>query len=178
MDSAEQAKYEWEEPEMGESDLVIPSEPGQLQKEDFTLSACFEKVSKDETVSSFYGERFLVKQGLLYRQSEEGTQLVVPKAQRRKVLELSHSIPWAGHMGFMKTLMRISKRFYWPGMYSKVKEYCKTCPECQLTVGRTPAKAPFIPIPAVDTPFERIGIDIVGPVERSQKREPVYSGNL
>lgn len=170
MDSSERTKFECEEPEIDESDFVIPSELGQLQKEDVTLAKCFGKVSEDATVSSLYGETFRLKQGLLYRQSEEeGLQLVVPKAQRRKVLELSHSIPWSGHMGFMKTLMRVSKRFYWPGMYTEVKEYCKTCPECQLAVGRTPAKAPLIPIPVVDTPFERIGVDIVGPVERSQK---------
>ncbi|KAG1955346.1 gag-pol fusion protein [Pimephales promelas] len=174
IDSSQQTKFEWEEPEIAESEFVIPSELGQLgqplQKEDATLSECFGKVSKDATVSSLYGETFMVEQGLLYRQSEkEGSQLVVPKSQHRKVLELSHSIPWSGHMGFMKTLRRVSKRFYWPGMYTEVKEYCKTCPECQLAVGRAPAKAPLVPIPAVDAPFERIGVDIVGPVERSQK---------
>lgn len=122
MDSSEQTKFEWEEPEIDESDFVIPSELGQLQKEDTTLSESFGKVSKDATVSSLYGEMFMMKQGLLYRQSEEeGSQLVVPKAQLRKVLELSHSIPWSGHMGFMKTLRRVSKQFYWPGMYTEVK---------------------------------------------------------
>ncbi len=53
-------------------------------------------------------------------------------------------------------------------MYSDVKEFCETCPECQLTVGRTPAYAPLIPLPVVDTPFERIGVDVVGPLEKSQ----------
>ncbi len=54
-------------------------------------------------------------------------------------------------------------------MYSELKEFCKPCPECQLTTGRTPAYAPLIPLPVVDTPFERIGVDIVGPVEKSQR---------
>lgn len=53
-------------------------------------------------------------------------------------------------------------------MYTDIKEYCQTCPECQLTSGRTPAYAPLIPLPVIDVPFERIGVDVVGPVERSQ----------
>lgn len=54
-------------------------------------------------------------------------------------------------------------------MYSEVKEFCKACPEYQLTAARSPAIAPLIPIPAVSIPFERIGIDVVGPVEKSQR---------
>lgn len=105
----------------------------------------------------------MIKNGLLYRKTkEEGTQLLVPTAYHRKVLELGHYIPWAGHLGFMKTLMRISKRFYWPGLYTEVKGYCKSCPECQLTKFRVPAIAPLVPIPAVKMPFERIGVDYCG----------------
>ncbi len=112
----------------------------------------------------------MVDNDLLYRQTkEEGKQLLVPKEYRKRVLEEGHSIPWAGHLGFMKTLVRISKRFYWPGMYSEVKNYCKSCPECQLIKGRAPAIAPLVPIPAVETPFERNGVDMVGPLDRSQK---------
>ncbi len=50
----------------------------------------------------------MVENDLLYRQTkEEGKQLLVPKEYRKRVLEESHSIPWAGHLGFMKTLVRI-----------------------------------------------------------------------
>ncbi len=34
------------------------------------------------------------------------------KAFREEVLEIEHPIPWEGHLSFMKTLMRIDKRFY------------------------------------------------------------------
>ncbi len=53
-------------------------------------------------------------------------------------------------------------------MYTDIKEYCQTCPECQLTTGRTPAYAPLVPLPVIDVPFERIGVDVIGPLERSQ----------
>ncbi len=89
----------------------------------------------------------MIDNDLLYRQSDSGRQLVLPKTCRVKVSRVGHTIPWAGHLGFMKTFMRISKRFFWPGMYSEV---------------------PLITLPVISTPFEQIGVDIVGPVERSQ----------
>lgn len=170
INSSDQQQFDLAEPEMNENDLTIPNELAKLQRDDKTLSDCFQKADNDSVLSSLCGETFLIKNSLLYRQTkEEGTQLLVPRAYRREVLKLGHSIPWAGNLGFMKTLMRISKRFYWPGMYSEVKDYCKSCPECQMSTGRAPPIAPLVPIPAVETPFERIGVDIVGPVERSQK---------
>lgn len=111
-----------------------------------------------------------MKRNLLYRQSkEDDTQVVIPKQYRKQILELGHSVLWSGHMGFMKTLMRIVKRFYWPGLYSEVKIFCKTCQECQTTDGKSPSIATLVPIPAVSTPFERIGVDVVGPLQKSQK---------
>lgn len=170
LETSEQAEVGVEEPELTEADIVVPGNLAQLQRDDSTLTECFKQAEGNEGVVSLFGETFVVQNGLLYRQSkEDGLQLIVPKTYRKEVLELGHSIPWAGHLAFMKTLMRIAKRFYWPKMYSEVKEFCKSCPECQLTTGRTPAYAPLIPLPVVDTPFERIGVDIVGPVEKSQR---------
>ncbi|XP_067281115.1 uncharacterized protein [Pseudorasbora parva] len=170
INSSEQLNVELEEPEVDELDVSISNDIAKLQTEDATLADCFHKISKETAVNLLNAEMFVIKQGLLYRQSkEEGTQLVVPKTYRKEVMELAHSIPWSGHLGFMKTLMRIAKRFFWPGMYVEVKEFCKACPECQLAAGRKPSVAPLVPIPAVNVPFERIGVDVVGPVEKSQK---------
>lgn len=168
INTAGQASEDVSEPELCESDIVIPNGLSQLQREDPTLATCFDQSRQSDDTVLLDGS-FVLKHELLYRQTKEGDlQLVVPKAQRSEVLKLGHSIPWSGHLGFAKTCLRISKRFYWPRMYTDIKEYCQTCPECQLTSGRTPAYAPLIPLPVIDVPFERIGVDVVGPVERSQ----------
>ncbi len=54
-------------------------------------------------------------------------------------------------------------------MYSEVKEYCRTCPECQLAAGKAPAIAPLVSVPAVGTPFEKIAVDVIGPLQKTQK---------
>lgn len=51
-------------------------------------------------------------------------------------------------------------------MYTKVKDYCKTCPGCQLTAGKHIALVPLMPGPFIS--FERIGVEIVNPVKSSQ----------
>lgn len=108
------------------------------------------------------------KKVILYRQFESTNQLVVPQCVREVILQLSHSIPWAGHRGKHKTLARIKRHFYWPGLRRDVTQYCKSCPECQKVSMRSPSRAPLQPLPVVGTPFERLGMDIVGLVERSR----------
>lgn len=95
-------------------------------------------------------------------------QLVVPNAARDTVLVLGHSIPWAGHLGKHKTLAHTRRHFHWPGLWADVAQFCWTCPQCQKTSGKGPCRAPLHPLPIVSTPFERLGMDIVGPVERSK----------
>lgn len=52
-------------------------------------------------------------------------------------------------------------------MYMQIKDYCKSCPECQLTGVKHTAPVPIVPLPVISTPFECAGVDIVGPVKRS-----------
>ena len=95
-------------------------------------------------------------------------QLVLPKQYRVNVLKLAYSIPLSGHLGIDKTTQRILRRFYWPTVFKDVKEYCKQCPECQLCSKQKPRKSPLVHLPIMGEPFERIAMDIVGPLPRSR----------
>ena len=80
--------------------------------------------------------------------------MVVPGPMRQKVMTLA--------------LARVGSRFSWPNMYTDVTEFVRTCSECQLTSGRAAPRAHLHPLPIIDTPIARIGMDIVGPLERSK----------
>ena len=95
-------------------------------------------------------------------------QLVLPKACRRKVMELAHEIPLAGHMDKEKTRRRILQRFYWPTLYKDVEEYCKCCLQCQKSNNKGVQRAPLIPLPIVGEPFKGIAMDIIGPLPKSR----------
>uniref|UniRef100_A0A3Q3BI90 Gypsy retrotransposon integrase-like protein 1 n=1 Tax=Kryptolebias marmoratus TaxID=37003 RepID=A0A3Q3BI90_KRYMA len=156
------------EPEIDEL-LVIPSNIVQLQRQDPSLVPLFAKCSQESTqITEGVREVFIVKNERLYRRSRGGDQLVVPKSLRPIVLQLAHSVPWAGHLGYVKTFSRMSNRFFWPQQFSDTVQYCKSCPQCQLTAPcKKGDRAPLIPMPVIDTPFSRIAMDVVGPLEKS-----------
>lgn len=96
-------------------------------------------------------------------------QLVVPSTFRVKVLQRAHSHPWAGHQGKARTPSWVLEEFFWPQDTEDVKEFCRSCPQCQVAIQRSPAKAPLTPKPIITTPFERIAMDFVGPLPWSAR---------
>ena len=145
----------------------------ELQESDITLSRVREAVASSRNPSE--GE-FFKRNGLIHRrwtppgrgEEYEIEQLVLPKACRRKVLELGHEIPLAGHLGVEKTRQRILRRFYWPTVFKDIEEYCRCCERCQKSNPRKVQPAPLIPLPVITEPFRRIAMDIVGPLPRSR----------
>ena len=120
--------------------------------------------------------KFVQKKGLLYRQFTKGNkvtlQLVIPVGFRQKVLRLAHETLLAGHLGIKKTLDRVVSEFFWQGVCGDVARFCKSCDICQRTIqkGRV-TKVPLGKMPLIDTPFKRVAVDIVGPIEpRSDKK--------
>ena len=119
--------------------------------------------------------RYFTRNGLLYhhwlqkriRPKESPEQLVVPKKLRKPILELAHQIPLAGHLGKKKTAKRILQRFYWPTVFCDVKEHCQACTNCQKLSARKVHPAPMIPLPVISEPFQRVAMDIVGPLLKS-----------
>ena len=97
-------------------------------------------------------------------------QLVVPKSCREDLLTIAHSIPLAGHLGVDKTRDRLLAHYFWPNIYKDVQQFCSTCPECQKTGRKLRSeKSALKPIISIGIPFKKIGIDIVGPLPRSNK---------
>lgn len=149
----------------------LPTNIVQLQQEDASLASYWDRAKQEDvaTVDDDREEKYCIQQGILYRRLGPETQLVVPHGVREVILTLGHTIPWAGHLGKRKTIARIRKYFYWPGMNAEVTQYCKSCPECQKVSLHGPSRVPLQPLPIVGTPFERLGMDVVGPVERSRQ---------
>ncbi|KAL1263574.1 hypothetical protein QQF64_006313 [Cirrhinus molitorella] len=84
-------------------------------------------------------------------------------------MELAHAHPMAGHLGTANTIQRLRDRFHWPGLDGDVKSFCQACPTCQRTAPRMPPPSPLIPLPIIEVPFERIGMDLVGPLPKSAR---------
>lgn len=59
--------------------------------------------------------------------------------------------------------------FYWPTVQRDIAEFCRRCDSCQKTAGKRLLKAPLIPLPVISQPFERIAMDIIGPLPKSRR---------
>ena len=86
------------------------------------------------------------------------TRIVIPKALRKRVLELAHQ----GHQGIVKTKARLREKVWWPGIDKDCESYCKECHGCQLV------SQPNLPDPVESTllpdgPWQDLALDFVGP---------------
>ena len=74
-----------------------------------------------------------------------------------------------GHLSRKKTSDCLLARFYWPGIIHEVSQHCKSCGTCQKSAGpRNIKQAHLVPLPIIGEPFQRIAMDIVGPLIRSK----------
>ncbi|PRQ56667.1 putative nucleotidyltransferase, Ribonuclease H [Rosa chinensis] len=60
-------------------------------------------------------------------------KIFVPQTSewRSKILHEFHSSLQAGHSGYLRTLVRLSRSFYWPSMRKDIKSYIAACDQCQ-----------------------------------------------
>jgi len=155
------------------SDLrVSVEEMGQMQRESEDLARWFELARTGETMPAGKDNtvKFVLKRGLLHRlftnlMGTETKQLVIPQPLRKGALELAHESVMAGHLGITKTVDRLLSQFWWPGVGADTTRFVRSCDACQRTApkGRV-AKAPLQKMPVIGVPFQRVGIDLVGPV--------------
>ena len=103
-----------------------------------------------------------------YKRPEDGIllrQVMVPKKLRHEVLRLGHEGILAGHLGIKKSSDRITTNFYWPGISGDIRRICQSCDICQRTVNKgNVRKAPVQSVPWVHIPFDKVAIDLIGPL--------------
>ncbi|XP_069975057.1 uncharacterized protein [Penaeus vannamei] len=153
------------------SDLINSQDIVQEQKSDSSLESVRRKLAEKSLNRSFNEETcFIERNKRIYRRvlalnGEERLQFVVPARYRLAVFRLGHHSALGGHMGQKKTLDRIQAEFFWPGMGQEISRLVRSCDICQKTSDRGRVKpAPLKPMPLISEPFERVAVDIVGPI--------------
>lgn len=83
----------------------------------------------------------------------------------KKILHDNHDIPIAGHLGSTRMYSRIKESYYWKGMRSDIESYVKQCKSCQENKALRKVNRSPMQITSTSTkPFDRISLDIVGPL--------------
>eukprot|EP00794_Sanderia_malayensis_P002500 gene2500-2883_t len=112
-----------------------------------------------------------VENDLLSRSWEDDTgkeryQVVLPKFITPTILKEAHE--QIGHMGVAKTFDFIQRRFYWPGFFISVENFCACCEICAKNKTVPRPRWPLKPIEVVSIPFYMIGVDLIGPLKTTR----------
>ena len=106
-----------------------------------------------------------VKEG---KQSRLHTPLVVPRSKVKDVLQMVHDAPATGaHMGVERTMAKTVQAFWWPQMYTDIKQYIDACEKCQRTKSGKKKKAILGGHPMGAAPFDLIACDLLSMPESS-----------
>jgi hypothetical protein len=92
-------------------------------------------------------------------------QLVIPKPMRQEIMTMYHDSYVTGHYGVDRTFQRLNERVYWDTMYQDVYNYCQSCIVCAKR--KTPHRTKKLvsgTLPIAAYPWQRISIDVVGPM--------------
>ncbi|GBG62920.1 hypothetical protein CBR_g34291 [Chara braunii] len=108
--------------------------------------------------------------GLVYWHSSQSTReprICVPSTGQLRVRAVAefHDQAAAGHMGFHKTLARVSRLYVWPKRKDFVKDYVAECSTCQEvnSVNHLPYGL-LQPLPIPEGHWQSISMDFIGPL--------------
>jgi Integrase zinc binding domain/Integrase core domain len=115
-------------------------------------------------------EFYEYKDGILFkkdRRKKDHLLHVIQKHELESILFLMHHHPIGGHFGKDVMFEKIGDVYFWPQMYTDIRNYVSGCDRCQKR-GKVRLSGSLCPIP-VSAPFHQIGIDFVGPLPRTPR---------
>jgi len=91
-------------------------------------------------------------------------RLVIPRSMRDYVLRMCHDHPTAGHLGNHKTYHRIRDRYWWKGLRKDIREYVRTCGDCQSRKTQMTRPVGLLQPIKVGARWQMVAMDIMGPL--------------
>ena len=139
-------------------------EIARFQQLDDSLSYFYKLAEKKDTRFKIDGYGRLMR--LI---GKDSYAIVVPSCERNGILELFHDDRlMGGHLGVIKTLQKISARYWWPNIIKDVQGWIRTCETCAgIKMTKPKSMGLLNPIPA-EGPFQVVAMDWIGPLKTSR----------
>ena len=115
-------------------------------------------------------------QGILFKMGADDTlRRCLEQRDRKRVMTALHSESSGGHFAAMTMVNRIrSAEYWWPHLIRDVRMHVGSCDQCQRT--GAPSFRNHWPLTSIIplAPFEKWGIDFVGPFNPASARKKIY----
>lgn len=122
---------------------------------------------------------FRIENSILYKNCEKGKRsfgyvsswrIVVPSNKRNEVMDDCHIPPSSSHGGYHKTIDRVRRSYYWPGMDKDVRNYVRSCEVCKaIKPTNITQRAPMGNFREARQPWHIIYADFIGPLPKSKQ---------
>lgn len=156
---------------------IKPEAEGQTSPDDFVKhlvefckeikikELCYIRVGQDDT--------FVRKIVNAMKNVKNLTLCILKKCKRiedkndiRVILNDFHILPTSGHAGIKRMLKNIKRRYFWTSMEEDITKFVNSCTDCQKQKYTKITKQPMEITTTANTAFEKIYLDIVGPLDR------------
>lgn len=96
----------------------------------------------------------------------------IPKESEREALILeNHASAVEGHKGVNKIYHRLRHNYFWSNMKKDIQDFINNCRNCQLKkLIRVKTKQPMVLTDTPGSAFDKISMDIMGPLPRSKNQ--------
>ncbi len=92
------------------------------------------------------------------------TRLAIPASLIEIVLQAHHDDLQGGHLGRNRTCEAVRQKYWWPHMIKHINAWVASCERCQEKKEPRRGKSGLLePLPIPARPFERVGMDLMGP---------------
>lgn len=91
-----------------------------------------------------------------------------------KILHMYHNTLFGAHNGTERMRQNIKFFYHWPNMDHDIKKYVKNCPICEKAKVTKHTKSPMMITTVATQPFQKIYVDIVGPINPTSDQGNTY----
>ncbi|CAK5091390.1 unnamed protein product [Meloidogyne enterolobii] len=108
--------------------------------------------------------------GIICKKINNDWKFLIPQILQNKIIKEYHEDSLQGaHLGLKRTLEKLKRTMSWKGMAKDVMDKIRICEVCQRRkiVGKHLSREEICPIEPASRPFERIHIDLLGPIQKS-----------
>lgn len=136
------------------------------QKQDKTLGPIINQLLQKTQVPHFTLHNGILK----YKKNIKcSPKIVVPQNMRDMIIKYHHDTPIAAHLGIKKTVARIAREFTWENMFADIKDYVRSCSECQLSKQAQSQQFGLMFSKPAEYSYQKLYMDLFGPIPRTKQ---------